>query len=312
MRKAEIRLETETFGVGAACGLSPCAGTRRQLAAGFTMVEIALSLAVIGFALVAIIGVLPYGMSVQRDNREETIINQDQTVLMNAIRNGAQGMDDLTNYVQSIVNYVTEVHILQGGRTNITGYTYTYLPANGLTNGSFIIGLISTPKIVPFKNASGAGYYSNHIVAIFRSMSGQASDKAPQDNPTMLDMAFSYRLIPEVIPFCQYDTNWSYLPQNWQTMMSTNEFVARSNYLAYLKNVTNNLFDVRLTFRWPQFPGNTVGSGRQVFRAPANGTFGYWIWTNTPPGFPQPPRLGFSEPPNRFWFCQPSIYAQGQ
>jgi len=52
--------------------------------------------------LVAIIGVLPYGMNVQKDNREETIINQEATVLMNAIRSGAQGMDDLTNYVVAI------------------------------------------------------------------------------------------------------------------------------------------------------------------------------------------------------------------
>ncbi|HLZ53286.1 MAG TPA: prepilin-type N-terminal cleavage/methylation domain-containing protein, partial [Verrucomicrobiae bacterium] len=38
---------------------------------GFTMVEIAICLAIIGIALVAIIGVLPAGLNVQRDNREE-------------------------------------------------------------------------------------------------------------------------------------------------------------------------------------------------------------------------------------------------
>ena len=51
-------------------------------AAAFTMIEIAICLAIIGFALVAIIGVLPLGMNTQRDNREETIINQDATVLL--------------------------------------------------------------------------------------------------------------------------------------------------------------------------------------------------------------------------------------
>ena len=61
------------------------------------MVEIAIG-PTIGFALVAIIGVLPIGMNTQRDNREETVINQDATVLMEAIRNGARGLDDLTNY----------------------------------------------------------------------------------------------------------------------------------------------------------------------------------------------------------------------
>ena len=40
------------------------------------MVEIAISLAIIGIALVAIIGVLPMGMQIQRANREQTVINQ--------------------------------------------------------------------------------------------------------------------------------------------------------------------------------------------------------------------------------------------
>ena len=55
------------------------------------MVEIALSLAIIGFALVAIIGILPAGMSVQKDNREQTIINLDGAFLMNAIKSGGGG-----------------------------------------------------------------------------------------------------------------------------------------------------------------------------------------------------------------------------
>jgi type II secretory pathway pseudopilin PulG len=36
-----------------------------------------------------------HGHAEQRDNREETIINQDATVFMEAIRNGARGADDL-------------------------------------------------------------------------------------------------------------------------------------------------------------------------------------------------------------------------
>ena len=71
------------------------------------MVEIAICLAIIGMALVAIIGVLPLGMNVQRDNREETVINQDATVFLEAIRNGARGLNDLTNYVYAITNYWT-------------------------------------------------------------------------------------------------------------------------------------------------------------------------------------------------------------
>src|ERR1041385_8247392 len=77
----------------------------RYRSGAFTMIEIALCLAIIGFALVAIIGVLPAGLNVQKENREETIINQDATVWMDAIRNGAQGYNDLTNYVTGVTNY---------------------------------------------------------------------------------------------------------------------------------------------------------------------------------------------------------------
>ena len=89
------------------------------------MVEIAICLAVIGIALVAIIGVLPIGMHTQRDNREETIINQDATVFIEAIRGGARGMDDLTNYVYAITNYWG--HIIRATNwpfSERNGYTY--------------------------------------------------------------------------------------------------------------------------------------------------------------------------------------------
>jgi type II secretory pathway pseudopilin PulG len=82
-------------------------GTRgaRPSESAFTLIEIAICLAIIGFALIAIIGVLPYGMNTQRDVREETIINQDATVLLEAIRTGARQSDYLTNYVFAITNY---------------------------------------------------------------------------------------------------------------------------------------------------------------------------------------------------------------
>ena len=60
----------------------------------FTMIEIAISLAVIGFALVAIIGVLPTGMQVGRENREDTIIAYDAKVWLDAVRNGDQPARD--------------------------------------------------------------------------------------------------------------------------------------------------------------------------------------------------------------------------
>src|SRR6202167_2126854 len=91
---------------------------RRQGELGFTMIEIATAIGVIGFALVAIIGILPAGMNVQKDNSEDTLIAQDAAYFMDAIRNGAtvvrvsrntlevtnsaRSLDYLTNYVQTI------------------------------------------------------------------------------------------------------------------------------------------------------------------------------------------------------------------
>src|SRR5438874_1142314 len=103
---------------------------------GFTMIEIAISLAVIGFALVAIIGILPQGMTVQKENRQETIINQDANMFLEAIRNGGKGFDDLTNYVIAITNYHC---LLTGGGASpvqgpvqVDGYTYNDSMINGV------------------------------------------------------------------------------------------------------------------------------------------------------------------------------------
>src|SRR5215475_9078459 len=94
----------------------------------FTMIEIAICLAVIGFALAAIVGVLPLGLSVQRENREETVINQDMSVFVNAIRNGELGLDDLTNYVMAVTNtwafYRDQIPPVRSGPINVNGYTY--------------------------------------------------------------------------------------------------------------------------------------------------------------------------------------------
>lgn len=68
--------------------------------AGFTMVEIAISLGVIAFAIIAIIGILPTGLQGQRDNREETIINQDARLLIEAIKSGGRDQNsDLGSFV---------------------------------------------------------------------------------------------------------------------------------------------------------------------------------------------------------------------
>jgi type II secretory pathway pseudopilin PulG len=239
------------------------------------MIEIAVSLAIIGFALVAIIGVLPYGMNVQKDNREETIINQDFTVFINAIRNGAQGLDDLTNYVMAITNEVWLYTDGAVGRNFVGRYGYTLTnsstsPQFPLTNGFRIVGLLSTPKYLPYKTRTQTGFLSNNVVAYVRSMSGPANEKFPQISQSMQDLAFSYLMTSEVVPYWTnyYDqswTNYAAFPPN------SPEYVARHDYSMITSNVQANLHDLRLLFRWPLRSQGKTGQGGQSFRTLVSG-----------------------------------------
>ncbi len=251
------------------------------------MIEIAISLAIIAFALVAIIGILPFGMRVQRVNREETIINQETSVLLNAIRNGDQGLDDLTNYVVAITN--TQTWYPAGGGKPLPATVYTYTLTNStsgppppgppqpmspqflLINGFRIVGLLSTPKYWPVYNNKQPptlqGIYSNHVVATVRAMSGSASDKAPQSNLSVQEMAFTYRMISEVIPYGSGNSAWDPDWINYALYPNPVDWQWRSNYFRYAANLQADLNEVRLLFRWPAWPNGGLGKGRQVVRA---------------------------------------------
>jgi prepilin-type N-terminal cleavage/methylation domain-containing protein len=237
---------------------------------GFTLVEIAISLAVIGIALVGIIGVLPLGMSVQRDNREQTVINQDATVFIEAIRNGSSGLDDLTNYVYAITNIVTEFDT-SGKIIMVTNNSYNYsgsavflpfVPSGPvpINSGLAIVGLLSMPEYVsldghtPTTNVFGGGF-SNHVFAYVRSMSGPAVEKPPQDNPIIhgdqnnpLGDAFGYRILCVNAPVANTNLNVPQLPP------------------AYDRQLEANLHELRLTFQWPVLPNGGIGTGRQTYR----------------------------------------------
>jgi len=310
--------------------LPTAAEVRKPGAAAFTMIEIALSLAIIGFALVAIIGILPYGLGVQRENTEETIINHEATVLMDAVCNGQQGLDDLTNYVAAITNYQTI--FAQNGQLasipnprRINWYTTTNSGMGAtllnfpLTNGNRIIGLLSTPKYVtvPFPQESTTFYISNHVVATIRAMTGLASDKFPQANPDVRDLAFSYRLTTEIIPYgygapvtnnvisnannfiYQDWTNWTAYTNS--TVTDTNQWISRYNYYLYAKNVQADLYDVRFLFRWPT-TGQGLGKGRQVVRGVANGG----ILASVQPGYQLPAFPATL--PYTLYYVQPNLF----
>jgi hypothetical protein len=227
------------------------------------MIEIALCLGIIGFALVAIIGILPTGMQVQKDNRQDTIINQDATYLIDAICSGARGADDLTNYVDAITNTVTVFNSAGGVLTPATANGYTRNTPFALTNGARIIGLLSTPKYQPF--GSKGFVNSNHVVAYLRAISGSAVEKAT--NADARSFAFSYRVTPEIIPYTFFDPSKT----NLALPGSAEERRARTNFWLYAKNQQANLYEVRLLFRWPLQANGIVGDGRQIFRTTVAG-----------------------------------------
>jgi type II secretory pathway pseudopilin PulG len=261
---------------------------RRQGELAFTMIEIAIAIGVIGFALVAIIGILPAGMNVQKDNREDTLISQDAPYFLDAIRNGAvvsngvlaayysaQGLDFLTNYVQSIkFNYVVN-------GTNDPAKTIT---SNSFGSGAVIIGLLSTPQ----NNYASPGFSSNYfdITATVRALSGPATEQQTGANTGIsTSMAFTYQMEVMITPFnsfAPFTTNFtaSYLDSN-QVVINSNRWLAAtplfalpsgfilppSQYLASGAGALQyNLFDVRLRFSWPVLQNGNVGPGRQTYR----------------------------------------------
>lgn len=155
-------------------GISP-----RFARSGFTIIEIAIALGVIAFALVAIMGILPLGLTVQRDNRFETIINQDATYWLEAIRDGAQhatiDQDDLTNYVERI-----EV------RTQ-TGKVDYFFGNQGL--GASPPQYISTSDIISILTQP---YTGTNVFAYVKAISGSAGEKRSE-------VSFTYRMEVRIV-----------------------------------------------------------------------------------------------------------------
>ncbi len=189
-------------------------GVVRREDHAFTMIEIAIALGVIGFALVAIIGILPAGLEVQRDNRSETIINQDGTFWLEAIRNGARGMDDLTNHVESI-------SIVTPAPSASSNY-YTY--GGGFVSGGEIIGLLTTQAAEP----------EAVVRANVWAVSGSAAEK--EVNPINRVLSFKYRMSVHI----ERATNFA-LP--FTTLSTNNQPV--------LPEPLESLYFLRLTFSYP-------------------------------------------------------------
>lgn len=228
----------------------PARSSRRcDDASGFTMVEVALSIAIVAFAMVAIIGIMPTGFEAQRLNREETIINQDGTYLMEAIRGGALELDSLTNFVDSIVisNHTGNIRSV-----GISEGVNRFRRAVPLVNGHFIIGMLSTPhlEVVDVRRNGAIIYSTNEVAALVRAMSGSAGERF--QDPDFQENSFSYLLSSKIVPYQASPTGP--FAANSTTLTSTNR-------VALSANIASNLFDVQLKFRWPVTKVQTAGSG---------------------------------------------------
>ncbi|MSU35817.1 MAG: hypothetical protein EXS36_12080 [Pedosphaera sp.] len=245
----------------------------------FTMVELALCIAVAGIALVAIIGVLPTGMNVQKKNREETIINADAQYWLEAIRNGSIGLQDLTNYVDVIritsSNNITgsyDVSHFVGARwKSLVGFNPPQNRARffddinpksgyqGLISAANIVGLMSQPKVFPHSSGNSSKNLTNEVLAIVRAITGSAIEKPARDPRSTnfqaaLDFAFKYAMTVELLPYAAFSPD--------------------SPDAARLHNMGNSLYDLKLTFEWPVFfVGGKLrtGQGRRVFRTQVAG-----------------------------------------
>ena len=196
------------------------------------MVEIAISLAIVAFALVAILGVLPTGMTVQKDNREDTQMKVDGLYFLDGIRNGTRGLDDITNYVEEV-----RVVLTSDGKT-VSDFAYTNL------NAEQIIGILGTPK---YPLGLGNPGLVNRVTARVRGISGAAAEKTTRD----YDIAFRFEIESEVVPVVPL--NIDDLSSGWQI---------------YSSGIEANLHDLRLTVRWPVFEKGlnnwTVGRNKKV------------------------------------------------
>lgn len=221
------------------------------------MIEIAIAIGVIGFAMVAIIGILPQGMNVQKDNREDTIISQDAPYFLNAIRNGEMRVNNniLSNYVESIIvsNLTTGTVITNATNTTLLGLS----GPNPLSNDMAIIGWLSTPE---YDHRLPPGQ-TNQVTAIVRAMSGSAVEQTG----AYTNMAFRYQLTVEIVPWdWNYGLPPAYVPGSAPVPTSSSTPAYTPDQINFM---AGSLHEVRLKFAWPVLPNGSNGPGHQTYRS---------------------------------------------
>jgi len=249
----------------------------------FTMVEVAIALGVIAIALVAIIGVMPTGLQVQRDNRQDTILNQDGWLLVEALRNGRDVFDrqapvssrapdwmDSLRYLTNHVLAVTVTNAVDGailyvnpalvdGRLLPFGrLREPYQTRPILTNGLHIIGLLGRPRLEVRDGTS----VTNYVAALMRSISGPATDQGTVGR----ELALTYVVTSELTPLGNFPASWL----DYSTPgLSPEEVLVRSNRFLAALNQGANFFELRLSLTGPAYERRRDNETRwESFRDP--------------------------------------------
>jgi type II secretory pathway pseudopilin PulG len=240
------------------------ASSGRRLQA-FTMIEIAIAIAVIGFALVAIVGILPLGLNVQKDNREDTIVNADGRYFMDVIRFGRQGVtQDQGKALDFLTNYVESITITKSPPPANAPTPMTFAVAQGtLTNGQEIMDLLCTPRYEP----AGTNFiFTNTVVATIRGMSGSAQEQYGANNQVAFKYQMEVQLVPYSITPLMIGIYTNYLVGITNNTTETNQVAAENSY-HYLQN---NLHELRLAFTWPVLPSGN-GASKRYLRSTISG-----------------------------------------
>jgi hypothetical protein len=164
---------------------------------------------------------------------------------MQVIKNGALGLEDITNYVESItVSNLTSPNL---------SYTIINGPGGKALTPTDVVALLSTPKYNYDKNGNAL---TNRVTARVKAITGPAAEKGSLTN----EFSFRYELQSEIVP-------------SGPLMLTTNITAGSIFYdLARRKN----LHEVRLVLRWPLMQrGNEwlVGNNRKTFRGMVAGTY---------------------------------------
>lgn len=229
--------------------------------AAFTLTELALCIAVIGIALTAIIGVLPSGLNVQKQNREETLVAQDAQFLIETLRSGSMSIPDLIQQVDFIHWRRTGAEA-QDFYFRGPNYTET-LPGTviPLTASWQVTALMSTPRFEVVRR----GLVTNDVTAQFRSFSSPFSEKAYRDDGLQpssgrLQTALRYLVTAE----SQGAATRAPVTLAPYTNLVVSNIVANQTF-----RIDQGLSELRLTFAWPVFRVGSdfqTGNSRRTFR----------------------------------------------